>query len=219
MILGKLGEYDPGETISSEDAASVYEAIDIRLKEIHRLGIFWPNVTKRGLSFTIPANIASASATADILFPITLHVVNGSLDDPVAIVGIREYAEISNKSLTGVPEKALYLGGDEFIFWPIPTASTTAKLVYEAYADDTAASTAPDVEVSMMRWLRDMCAYDLADAFGKPEAMIVRLERESLRAEMNIRKLAVQRVDYDTVMVDDFYNRGRKETDYGWYRR
>lgn len=218
MVLAKLGELDPGETVSSEDAATVYEAIDLRLKEIHRLGIFWPNVTKRPLSFSIPANIATASATADILFPISMHVVNGSLDDPVSIIGIREYADISNKAERGVPEKALYLGGDEFVFWPVPTATTTAKLVYEAFADDTAASTAPDVEVSMLRWLKDIVAYDLADVFGKPEPMIQRLERESIRAELNIRKLAVQRVDFTPVVVDDFNRPSRMETDYGWHR-
>lgn len=216
MVLGKLGEWDPGETVSSEDAAVVYEAIDLRLKEIHRLGVYWPNVTKRPLSFSITANIASASATADILFPISMHVVNGSVDEPVAIVGIREYAEIHNKTQGGIPEKALYLGGDEFVFWPVPTATTTAKLVYEAYADDTAASTAPDVEVSMMRWLKDIIAYDLADVFGLDEAKIQRMERESMRAELNIRKLAVQRVDYSTVRVDDHPR--PHETDYGFVR-
>jgi hypothetical protein len=218
MVLAKLGELDPGETVSSEDAATVYEAIDLRLKEIHRLGIYWPNVTTRPLSFTLTANIASASASVDILFPISMHVVNGSVDEPVAIIGIREYADIHNKTQSGIPEKALYISSAEFIFWPVPTATTTAKLVYEAYAEDTAASTAPDIQVSMMRWLKDIIAYDLADEFGKPEAMVQRLEREAMRAELNIRKLAVQRVDYTTVRMDDHSYPHVRETDYEWYR-
>lgn len=218
LVLRKLRRLATGELASNENAAIVYEAIDLRLKEMHRLGIFWRNVTTRPLSFTIPQSVASASATADILFPISMHVVSGSLDEPVAIIGITEYAEIDNKAQGGLPEKVLYEGGSQFIFWPIPSVATTAKLVYEKIADDTAASTAPDVDVAMMRWLVDIVAYDLADAFHIPEARMPRLERESLRAELNIRKLGVQHVDYSTVRVDDFGTHGRRESDYGFHR-
>lgn len=215
MVLSKLGVLAAGGTAAAADSTVVYEAIDLRLKEMHRLGIFWRNVTKRPLSFTITANILSASATADVLFPISMHVVNGSLDEPVEIIGIRQYAEITNKAQAGVPTKVLYNGSAEFIFHPVPTAATTAKLVYEAIADDTATSTAPDVDVSMLRWLKDIIAYDLGDVYQKSEQTMLRLERESKNAEINIRRLAVERVDYSTVMVDDYHYRGRTETDYG----
>lgn len=207
LVLGKLGVLAAGATATTADSDLTYEAIDLRLKEMHRLGVFWRKVTKRPLSFTIPASTASASATADILFPISMHVVNGSVDDQVEIIGIRQYADIEDKAYQGVPTKVLYNGSAEFIFWPVPTASTTAKLVYEKIADDTAASTDPDVDVSMLRWLRDIICYDLGDHFGKDNQTMARFMAESEKAERNIRKLSVERVDYAPVAVDDFYSR------------
>ena len=206
LVLGKLGVLAAGGTATTADSDLTYEAIDLRLKEMHRLGVFWRKVNKTPLSFTITANIGSASATADVLFPISMHVVNGSLDEQVEIIGIREYADIDNKTYSGVPTKVLYNGSAEFIFWPVPTANTTAKLTYEKIADDTAASTDPDIDVSMVRWLRDIICYDLGDHFGKDNPTMMRFQAEAEKAERNIRKLSVQRVDYAPVAVDDFYS-------------
>lgn len=215
MVLDKLGV----TSTTSADADKVYEAIDLRLKEMHRLGIFWRKVSKVPLSFTVTGGINSASASVDILFPIKMTVVDGSDDVPVMIVGASEYAAIPDKTRTGVPEKALWKGSAEFVFHPVAVTTTTAKLLYEKIADDTADATAPDVDVAMLRWLKDLCAYDLCDTFRQPEPKIVRLERESLRAELNIRKLAVQRVDYAPVAVDDFDSGPHgAETDYGRVR-
>ena len=220
MVLAKLGELDPGETVSANDATTVYEAIDVRLKELHRLGIFWRKVTSTPTIFSLSASIASASAGAgDILFPIRMTFTNGSEDDPIRIIGKDEYAAIPDKTTTGDPLLALWEAPTKFIFYPVPSANGTAKFIYERIIDDTAASTAPDVEVSMMRALKDMVAYDLADVFGKPEQMIQRLEREAMRAELTIRRLAVERIGYAPVQVDEFNDyRGTDqgtETDYG----
>ena len=122
MVLRKLQVIGEGGSGNTNQSTVVYEAIDLRLKEMHRHGIFWRKVTKRPLSFTIPASAASASATVDILFPISMHVVNGSNDDPVEIIGVREYANIDDKNYGGVPTKALYNGSAEFIFWPVPSS-------------------------------------------------------------------------------------------------
>ena len=216
MVLAKLGELDPGETVSTNDATTVYEAIDVRLKELHRLGILWRKVTSTPTTFSLSSGVASASAGAgEILFPIRMTFTNGSEDDPIRIIGKDEYAAIPDKTTTGDPELALWEAPTKFIFYPVPDADGTAKLLYERIIDDTAASTAPDVEVSMMRALKDIVAYDLADVFGKPEQMIARLEREALRAELSLRKLAVERVGYATVQVDEFTNYRGIETDYG----
>jgi len=220
LVLGKLGVYSVGETISSDDSNLVYEAIDLRLKEMHRLGVFWRKVTSVPVTFSLSASIATASAGAgEVLFPIRLTYTNGSQDDPIRIIGKDEYADIPDKTRGGNPEVAMWKGGSEFIFYPVPTADGTGKLLYEKIADDTAASTAPDVEVSMMRWLKDIVAYDLGDHFGLPEARMVRLEREAKAAELNIRKLAVERTDYTPVAVDDWTGiRNSRETDYGFMR-
>lgn len=218
LVLGKLGVLAAGETAAAEDATLVYEAIDLRLKELHRRGIFWRKVTRRALSFTIPSSVASASASVDVLFPIQMHVVVNSLDEPVDIISIRDYANIPNKSELGTPTKVLYNGSAEFIFWPVPTAATTAKVIYEKIADDTAASTQPDVDVAMLRWLRDIIAYDLADYYGLPEKKIQRLGVEAEIAERRIRALSVEKVDYTPVAVDDWTSTRSIETDYGFNR-
>jgi hypothetical protein len=214
MILGKLGVLEAGETASAEDAVLVYEALDLRLKEIHRLGIFWLKVDEVPLEFTVTANVNSASASVDILFPIALTIRDGDHDKKVDIVGALEYAKISDKEDTGLPTRALWKGSAEFWFHPIPITGTTAHLTYQKFADDTAASTAPDIEVSMMRWMRDLVAYDLADHFGLPEDKIKRFAVESVVAERNIRKLSAERKDYEPVAVEDYYRSDREETDY-----
>jgi hypothetical protein len=207
MVLRKLQVLANSGTADSDDLTVVYEAVDLRLKEMHRLGIFWPNVDKVPLSFTLAANTTAASATVDVLFPISLHVVNGTNDDPIKLISPREYAAISNKAESGVPIKALYNGGASFVLWPVPGAAMTASLLYEKIADDTAASTAPDVEVSMLRWLKDIIAFDLGEEFGKSETTMIRWERAAEKAERNIRKLAVPNVDYSDVEVDEYESR------------
>lgn len=205
MVLRKLGILGTSTSVVSADADVVYEAIDLRLKEMHRLGIFWRKVDHVPATFTLSAGVASAHlATNDVLFPVLMTVRDVSTDDPVEIIGKVEYAGIENKGEQGTPTKVFWKGSTEFLFHPVPITGTTARLTYEKLADDTTAGSAADVEVSMMRWLKDIIAYDIADDFGVDENKIQRLMRESQVAEKNIRKLAVERKDYGPVAVEDW---------------
>ncbi len=218
LVLGKLGVIASGVAASTQsaDADLVYEAIDLRLKESHKLGIVWRNVAKTPLSFSLTANINSASASVDILFPIALTVTDASLDEPVMIIGPIEYAAIDNKGESGLPTKALWKGSAEFIFHPVPTQAATAKLVYESIADDTAANTAIDLDVAQLRAFRDMICYDLGDFYGIPEQKMMRWKAESEIAERAIRKMNALRVDYGPVQVEDCgYTNSRPVSDYG----
>ncbi len=214
LVLSKIQNVRSTEALSA-DMTLVYEALDLRLKEIHALGIFWHKVDETALPFSVTANTSSASATADILFPISMTVSNGSVDEPVDIIGVREYAAIPDKTQGGRPYKALWKGGTEFLFWPVPQAAATAKLVYEKIADDTAASTAPDVEVSMLRSLSEIVKADVGEHFGVDEARIMRWEKKVPFELLNIRRLAVERKDLSVVAVDNFEDRNiRRQTDY-----
>lgn len=216
LVLKKLGVVASGGTAASADMEDVYEAIDLRLKEIHKLGIFWRKVDETALSISLTANQSSASATVDILFPISMTVVDGSLDQPVDIIGRVEYAALENKAEQGTPTKALWKGSAEFLFHPVQTAATTANLIYEKIADDTADATAPDVEQSMMRSLATIVAYDVGDEYGIPEQKMMRWKGEAAQAERDIRKLGAERKAYSRVAVDDFDDRPtRTESDYG----
>lgn len=216
-VLGKVTRIG-AVTAASADADTVYEALDLRLKEIHKLGIFWRKVTSTPVTFSLTASVASASAGAgDILFPLNVTFTNSSNDDPVYIIGMREYAEIEDKTTTGNPEKVLWKGGTKFLFYPVPSANGTAKLLYEKIADDTSASAAIDIDVAMIRPMIDLVKYDIADDFGIDEQTQTRWKLEAREAERDIRKLSVQRTDSTTVRIDDWYGRrvSSKETDYG----
>ena len=216
MVLRKLGVLAAGGADVSADLDVCFEAIDLRLKEMHRLGIFWRKVDKTSLSFSVAASTSSASATTDILFPIKLTVTDGSNDEPVNIIGVKEYAKIENKSEAGLPTKALWKGSAEFLFHPVPTASATVKMIYEKLADDTSHGAAPDVEVSMLRWLKDVIAYDVGDDFQTDDQKMQRFFKESLIAERNIRMLNAEHKSFDKVAVDDWNDRiDGRESDYG----
>lgn len=214
MVLRKLGVMGGATSVVSADADIVYEAIDLRLKELHRKGIFWRKVDKVPATFSIGAGLSSAHAAFnDILFPIHMTVLDGSLDEPLTIIGPIEYAAIENKDNTGTPEKVLWKGSTEFVFYPIPLAASTVKIVYEKIGDDTSAGSAVDVEVSMIRWMKDIVAYDIGDDFGMDEARMNRFAREAEMAEKNIRKLSAERKGFSSVAVDGWPDyQDREET-------
>lgn len=205
LVLGKLGVLASGATAASADQDTIYEAIDLRLKEIHRLGIYWRKVDKVPLSFSVTAGVNSASATGDILFPISMTISNSSSDEPVTIIGAREYTSIRDKNEQGFPTKALWKGSAEFLFHPVlPSGSATARILYERYIEDTSAGATMDVEVAILRHLANIVCYDVGDTFGVDEARMMRWKGEAKQAEHDIRKLSVERKGYSTVAVDDW---------------
>ena len=202
-VIRKLGLLTASGTAVSADMEIVYEAMDLRLKEMHAHGVFWRKVTKTAVNYTLSANNTAISASTDVLFPIAATVSNYSNDDPLDIIDTITYAKIENKALQGNPTKIYHAGSSSFLFWPVPITDKTIKLTYEKIADDTAASTAPDVEVSMLRALRDIVTYDVADNWEKPEATMQRWQKDAVMAERLIRKLNAPKVDYTiTEMVN-----------------
>lgn len=207
-VLRKLGVGLDGSAASA-DHEIVYEAMDMRLKEMHRLGTFWRKVDKVAATFSLSAATTSAqAASADILFPIQMAVRDGSLDEPVDIIGIREYDAIENKALAGFPKVATWKGSTEFLFWPVPTKATTATIIYEKIADDTSAGATLDIDQSMIRAFRDLLCYDVGDQFGVDETRMQRFKVDSAQAEKDIRKLSVERKEFTTVAVDDWDDAG-----------
>lgn len=218
-VLGKVIKIGAATPISA-DSDTVYQAIDLRLKELHKYGIFWRKTTSVPATFSLTSGIVSASAgSADILFPVKMTWTNTTSDDPVYLIGPREYAAIDDKTRTGNPERALWKGGSEFLFYPVPSANGTAKLLYEKIIDDTSASATVDVDQSMLRCLIDLVKYDVADDYGVLETTQLRWKAEAKQAELDIRRLNALRVDFLPVRVDDFDNRqpnSNRLSDYGF---
>ena len=214
-ILRKLGVIASGESASVNDLAIIYEAMDLRLKELHVLGLFWRKLTTTEATFTITANTAvAATGLTDILFPVSMHVTINNNDTDIKIIDPISYSTIELKTQQGEPLYAMRRD-NSFVFWPVPTANRTAKLTYEKIIDDTQVSTAPDVEVSMMKSLITLVSSDLADSFGIDERKIIRLLKEAEMAERKIRNLSAPRVDLLPVQLDNFeYRTSNIKTDW-----
>lgn len=216
LALRKLGILASGGTAYADDLTITYEAIDLRLKEMHSLGNFWRKVNPTPSTFTITAATASAAhGLTDLLFPVSLFVTVSSVDEPIQLISPMFYAGLGDLTQSGDAIYAMHDGAN-FKFWPVPTENRTAKLLYEKITDDTAASTAPDVEVSMMRSLGAIVAYDLADQFGVEENKIRRLAAEAALAEKTIRNLSALRVDLLPVAVDDFSSTNTSRNKRDW---
>src|SRR6185436_11953777 len=164
------------------------------------------------------AGTISASATSDILFPIKLTITDGSMDEPVDIVDKRTYAAIEDKARSGLPTKALWKGGGEFLLHPVPTAAATLKLLYERVADDSSAGSAPDIEVSMLTHFEKIITAECADDFVQSEQKVMRFMAEAKQAQLDIRKLNAQRMDFTPVEVDNWDDRpvNRVRSDYNY---
>ena len=219
-VLGKVLKIGATSAVSA-DYDTVYEAIDLRLKEMHRKGLFWRKVTSVPVTFSLSSSVATLSAGAgDILFPLKITWADGSYDQPIELIGPKEYAAITDKTRYGQPEKIMWKGGSEFISYPVPSADGTGKLLYEKIADDSSAGAAIDIDVAMIRAMMDIIKYDVADDFGIDEAMQLRWRGECEKAERDIRALNALHVDLSTVRVDDYDtpSNNRFPTDYGWIR-
>lgn len=205
LVLRKLRYLDPSETPSADDAAIVNEATDLRLKELHALGMLWFNVAASATDLTLTADTASKSlaAVTDFLFPVSVKLRISGDDQPVEIISHREYQDIANKTDTGEPEKVFFSGATAY-FWPTPDDAYTVKLTYQAIAADTNSPDTPDVEVAMLRSLVTLVAADCADDFAVPEARVLRLKAEAKAAEMTLRTLNTERVSNTPVTVDYF---------------
>jgi hypothetical protein len=205
LVLRKLGAAGVGDPIAPDDTAVVREAVDLRLQELHALGVLWFNVAGAATDLTLVSGTASLSLATvdDFLYPISLRLRVGTDDQDIEIISHRQYQDLPNKSDTGEPEKAFISGGIAY-FWPTPNDNYTAKLTYQALADSTTATGSPDVAVSMLRSLVTLVAADLIDDFDVQEPKASRILAQAKEAQRTIRALNTERVDTSTVEVDYF---------------
>lgn len=188
QVLEKLRVLAEGETAQDSDKARVYDAIDQRLKELHALGILWFNVDGIETELALTAGTNTVTFPLYLLYPVTVSVTDNNKDYPVEIISHIKYHEIEDKTRTSIPEQIFAYNGIGYL-WPVPDKAYTLNLTYQQIADDTAASTQPDVEVSMLRALKNMVCYDLADTYSVPEPRIIRMASEANDAVKLIRLL------------------------------
>ncbi len=200
-VLGKLIN-DPDSSDPSF-AALVYQALDLRLKEMHKLGNLWWQIAPAATNVTITSSVATATSPLTMLYPITFMAVDGSREREIEIIDHRTFHELKDKASLGYPTKAYFDNGTIYLY-PIPNANITAKLTFEAIAEDTASGLVPDIPVEMMRSLIALLCYDLSDDFALPEPTIQRMAVQAEQAEKTIRKLNARRVANKTTRFKDY---------------
>ncbi len=201
-VLGKLGVLDPHETTSAQDLEVVSDAIDMRLKELHAIGVLWWQVGAASTSVALTGGSVTAAISAtDYLFPVTMALIVGTEEQPIKIIGHREYQAIPDKEQTGTPE-AVHISGATCRFWPVPSSNGTAKLTYQSVAEDASVSASPDLGAGMARAFVDIVAGDLVDEYQVNDVKAARLLAKQAQGLSVIRILNSQRVDSSTVQTE-----------------
>ena len=204
MVLRKLRVLQDGESVEASDAVIVYEAMDVLLKELHARGTLWFNVAGSTTDIALVGGTATVSAASDVLYPLTVKIRVGTEDVDVEIIGHRQYQAIPDKTEQGEPEVVFFSGG-VYTFWPVPDSNYTGKTTYQQIAADTAASTAPDVLVSMLHAMRDILVHRLADDFQEQnEGRIQRWANEAEMGQRTIRALNAEPAHTATVTAEYF---------------
>lgn len=188
QVLEKLRVTGEGETPLDEDKARVYNAIDMRLKELHALGTLWFNVNGVATELALSVGVNTITLPLYVLFLVSASITESTLDDcNIEIVSHANYHGIEDINCKGKPTKIFVFNGIGYL-WPVPDKAYILNITYEQIAADTQASTQPNVEVSMLRALKNMVCYDLADTYSVPEQRILRLQQEASDAA-NVIKL------------------------------
>ena len=204
-VYGSMGVYDPDDGVTASDAALFYEALDLQLKSLHRLGVLWWKVSSTTTDVTLTSGDGTEDAPTDMLYMVDLIVRSGSTDSPVEIITNSEYQDIENKSDSGLPNRA-YVDqeGQKIFLHPIPDSAYTLKETYAKIADDSATGTAPDIPVWGFNALVDLLKFDLADSFGISEEKISRWGFSARKAMKDLRIMNAPKIDHTVVKVINY---------------
>ena len=198
-VLGKLGALDPNDPTSAQDLVVVSDAMDMRMKELHALGILWFNVAgaQTDVALTSGTATASLSAITDFLFPVSMMLAVGNDQFPIEIIGHAEYQAIQDKARQGEPEN-VFISGETARFYPVPQQNYTANLTYQAIAADAEISQPLDLGAGMARSFIDVIAGDLIDEYQVQEPQASRLIARQGQGLAMLRTLNAQRVNATT---------------------
>lgn len=205
LVLRKLKVLASGETADSGDLDIVYEALDLRLKELHEHGIqFWKMATA-STTLTYSASITAVALPSDFIMPQTIGIVDGTDTIPIDFISHSDYEEIIDKSATGFPQKAHIDYSTSMLYlWPIPNETKYGKLTYEKKPDDTAAATAPDVPVELMRSMADIVANDVVDQFPLGNVDQNKMMANAQKGEQAISTFMVMRMAGNNTKLEYF---------------
>lgn len=190
--LRLLGAIATGETASAEEQADALSALNDMLDSWSTEGLIVDARVRETFTFTAGDGTYTLGTGGDFSTDRPLRIENASviqsgstLEMPIEIITVDQYAEIGLKSLQSSFPTRLYAEGtyplETLNFWPVPSEAATLVL-YSWKPLATYASANVDVELpqGFARALRYNLAVELAPEYGKAvSAEIAAIAQES----------------------------------------
>ena len=204
-VFTAMGVIDPDETPTAAEASAFYEALDMRLKSLHSLGLLWFKVGSVTTNTTLTVADGTEAAPSDMLYMIQMFARDSSTDSPVEIITHREYQAIANKTDTGIPTQCYVDQEAQLMYlYPVPDSAYSLRQTYAKIVDDSADNTDVDVPAWALRPLVQMLKYDLADSFMINEEKVRRWAGEERQAMKDFRRMNHQVTDHTPVEVVNY---------------
>jgi hypothetical protein len=187
VILRAAGVLGPYDDPSPEEISEVSDLINIELKEWQagaRLLRQVERVTKTLTAGT--ATVTVDADTIDIEFPAYITLTTGNGNYLVRRMTLDEYMRVSDKTVQGVPSRALIERKDTVVMTldPIPD-STVASITYARVKliRDIANGATADLQQRHLKALIATIAAQVAESRGKSADKIARLEARAANAK------------------------------------
>lgn len=222
--LKRIGIVGAGQAPSGEDAADAFLRLNAMLDSFATERLTIPCITRT--TWTLVSGTAAytvgSGGDVNVVRPVFVEdlryqdtSVSPTLERPFTILTDQAYANIAQKTLTGVYPQAAYYnptftgtGLATITLWPVPTSSTLQGVLYAPAAlSQIAALTTTLVLQPGYRWfLQEQLAVALAPEFGvtPPPSLVA----SAMEAKANIKRANVRLVDQPTT-IGALLGRGR----------
>jgi hypothetical protein len=179
-VLRKLGELGRGKPVDPGDVSIIHDALNLRLKEMHRLGTLWFKINPIATEMILSANSKTLTLDPSInmVYPITLHGVENDTEYKLIPFSHIGYQNIPDKDESGSPLR-YRIHNNQIVCYPVPEEDFTLRLTYAAEVDESVSGTAVDIPGWAFRCLKIILAYDVADDFR-----VSREDKADLKSEM-----------------------------------
>jgi len=198
---GVLGPFDEPEAAEVQEVA---DFINVELKYWQAGARMLRQVERQTKTLTAgTATVTVDADTIDIEFPAYITLTTGDSNYVVKRMTLDEYMRISDKTIQGVPSRALVERKDTVVMTldPIPD-STVQSITYARVRliRDLAAGTTADLNQRYLKALVMAVAVHVAEARGKSADKVERLERRAEQAKLALSRDNAERGSFKFVM-------------------
>ena len=202
--LRRAGVTDVSQPAEAEDMDVAVSALEGMLKSWQGEPWMWTRATA---SLTLTT---AAEYTLDPVRPIAIlnaRLKRSGIETPMIAMTSREYDELPNKSVTGLPTQYFYDRQKEaarFYVWPVLSVATgeTVEYRYEREVEDIAGpSDTLDAPAEWWEPITANLAALLAEEYERPEPVIARL---ITRAEQKLRRASAGSMTEPVIFEPDY---------------